>query len=223
MDKKIVIGVLILFFGAWFVLLEAPEKQADTPDTLPWNITHPTPDTVKVFGVTLGTTSLADGEAFFKEQSEISLFKPSTGEMGVEAFIEEVNFNGLKAKMVLTVALPPETIQGMFERGLRMNSTPSGKRITLTNDDLAKVRAARISSITYLPNVRVEEAIISKRFGQPQTRVREKASGVIHWLYPQHGLDIVMNGNEKPVFQYQTLKDFEALRAPLLKDGEVLN
>jgi len=120
--------------------------------------------------------------------------------MGVEAFFEEVNFNGLKAKIVMTIAVPAEELQGMFERGLRMNSTPSGKRITLTADDLARVRAVPISSLTYLPVTRVEESVITKRFGEPAQRVREKKTNIIHWLYPQHGLDVVLDA--KPLFQY---------------------
>jgi hypothetical protein len=103
-----------------------------------------------------------------------------------------------------------------------MNSTPSGKRITLTADDLLIARNAPVASLTYLPTVRLEESIITKRFGQPDMRVREKTSGVTHWLYPKHGLDIVLNGNEKPVLQYLSPKDFELLREPLLKNGEVL-
>lgn len=224
MDKRILIGALALFFVSWLVLLKAPEDTSATPTTLPWNITHPTPETTQVFGVILGKTTLDEAAQLFKHEAEteISLFKPSTGDMSVEAFIEEVNFNGLKAKMTLTVALSADVLQAMFERGLRMNSTPSGKRITLTADDLAVVRAAPINSLTYLPAARLDEAIISKRFGQPSERIREKDSGVTHWLYARHGLDVVLSGNEKPVLQYVPLKDFERLRAPLLLGGELL-
>lgn len=224
MDKKIIIGALALFFVSWYLLLQAPEEAADTPATLPWNITHPSPETTQVFGVTLGKTTLDEAAHIFKHEAEteISLFKPTEGNLSVEVFIEEVNFNGLKAKMTLTVALAPEVMQKMFERGLRMNSTPSGKRITLTADDLAAVKAAPISSLTYLPAARLDEAIISKRFGEPTERIRETTSGVMHWLYAQHGLDVVLSGNEKPVLQYVPLKNFELLRAPLLKNGEIV-
>lgn len=225
MDKRIIAGGIALFLISWFVLMQAPEDTKQTPDTLPWNITHPTPETTKVFGITLGQNTLDEVANLYKHEAEIeiSLFKPNAGPMTVEAFIEEVNFNGLKAKMTMTVDLKPEVMQAMFEHGLRMNSTPSGKRITLTADDLAMVRNAPINSLTYLPAARLEEAIIIKRFGAPTERIREKESGVIHWLYAQHGLDVVMNGSEKPVLQYVPLRDFERLRAPLLQHGELLN
>lgn len=199
-----------------------PDESANDRDTLPWNISHPTPDTTRVFGVTLGKNTLGDAEGAFKEQAEISLFKPADASMAVEAFIEEVNLNGLKAKIVMTVAISQEELQGMFGRGLRMNSTPSGKRITLTPDDLARVRQAPVTSLAYLPAVKLEQAVLAKRFGAPAERVRETQSGAEHWLYPQHGLDVALGGKEKPLLQYVSPRDFDLLRAPLLANGEIL-
>src|ERR1035437_513402 len=222
MDKKIILGVVALIIVSISIILMVPDKSVSTPDTLPWNITHPTPDTTRVFGITLGKSTLDEVAHIYKEQAEleISLFKPTDVKTGVEAFFEDVHFNGLKAKIVMTIAVPAEELQGMFERGLRMNSTPSGKRITLTAAELARVRAVPIASLTYLPTTQVEESVITKRFGEPAQRIREKKTNLIHWLYPQHGLDVVLDA--KPFFQYLPLKDFELLRAPLLANGEVL-
>jgi hypothetical protein len=224
MDKKMIIGVFALFFAAWLLLLKAPENNVDTPATLPWNITHPTPETTQVFGLTLGKTTLAEAAQLFKHEAatEISLFKPHEGNLSVEIFIEEVNFNGLKAKMTLTVALAPAVMQGMYERGVRLNGTGSGKRITLTAEDIELARAAPLNSVTYLPAASLDESIISKHFGLPSERIRETASGETHWLYAQHGLDVLLGSNQKAVFQYVPLKDFELLRAPLLKQGAVI-
>ena len=221
-DKKIILSVIALVVAYFSFVLMQPDKAVNTGDTLPWNIAHPTPDTIRVFGVTLGQSTLADAEQTFKEQAEIVLFKSDDAKMAVEAFIEEVNFNGLKAKMVMTVAIPPEEMQGMFDRGLRTSGTPSGKRITLAADDLERVRKAPVASLTYLPAVRLEEAVLAKRFGTPSQRVRETRSGVVHWLYPQHGLDVVLGGSEKPLLQYVSPRDFELLRTPLIANGEVL-
>lgn len=224
MDKKIILGVIALAIVSMTLLLMAPDNSTHTPDTLPWKISHPTPDTSRVLGITLGQTTLDEAAQAFKNEAEveISLFKPTDGLMGVEAFFEEVNFNGLKAKIVLTINLPPEVLEGMFQRGLRLNSTPSGKRVTLTHDDEMKVRQTPISSMAYLPNVRLEENIFAKRFGEPAERVRETKSGVTHWLYPQQGLDIAVSEKEKPILQYVAPKDFELLRGPLLANGEVV-
>lgn len=222
MDKKIILGVVALIVVTISLILMVPDNSVSTPDTLPWKISHPTPETTRVFGITLGKSTLDEVAHTYKYETEleISLFKPVDAAMGVEAFFEEVNFNGLKAKIVMTIAVPAAELQGMFERGLRMNSTPSGKRITLTADDLARVRSLPVASLTYMPTARLEQSIIEKRFGEPAQRVREKKTNLVHWLYPQHGLDVVLDA--KPFFQYLPTKDFELLRAPLLANGEVL-
>lgn len=222
MDKKIVLGITGLIVALASLAWLLPDQSTSTGDTLPWHITHPTPDTTRVVGVTLGSSTLGEAEQVFQEAAEVSLFKPNEGKLAVEAFFEEVKLNGLKAKIVLTIALSQEELQGMFERGLRMNATSSGKRITLNTDDLAKVRQAPIASLSYLPSVQLEEAILSKRFGTPAERIKEKKSGAVHWLYPQHGLDITLGNGEKPLLQYLPPRDFNQLRTPLLAAGEVL-
>jgi hypothetical protein len=222
MDKKIILGItgLIVALGTLAWLL--PDHSTSSGDTLPWHITHPTPDTTRVLGVTVGSSTLGETEQSFQEAAEISLFKPNEGKLAVEAYFDEVKLNGLKAKIVVTIGLTQEELQGMLERGLRMNATGSGKRITLNTDDLAKVRQAPITSLSYLPTVQLEEAVLTKRFGAPAERIKEKKSGSIHWLYPQHGLDITLSTSEKPLLQYLPPKDFDQLRTPLLAAGEVL-
>lgn len=222
MDNKILWGVIVFAAAALSIALMLPDQSVNTGDTLPWNITHPTPGATRVLGVTLGKSTINDAEQSFKETAEVSMFKSADSKLVIEAFFDEVNLNGLKAKIVMTLDIPPSELPGIFERGLRMNSTASGKRITLNPDDLARVRNAPISSLTYLPTVRLDEAIFTKRFGNPAERVRETKSGAIHWLYPQHGLDITLSSSEKPILQYLSPANFELLSAPLRAQGEIL-
>jgi hypothetical protein len=225
MDRKIILGVTALAVFSITLILQAPDNSEHTPDTLPWNITHPTPETTRVLGITLGQSTLKDAEKIFKHEAEleISLFKPTDGKLGVEAFTDEVNFNGLKAKIVMNIGVPADELQGMYQRGLRINNTPSGKRITLTFDDLERVKSVPIASLTYLPTVSLEQSVIAKRFGNPAQRILEKDTGLEHWLYPENGLDVVTGAKQKPLLQYLPPKDFDLLRAPLLSKGEVLN
>jgi hypothetical protein len=83
------------------------------------------------------------------------------------------------------------------------------------------MRSWPISSLTYLPSLQVDDAIFLKRFGQPAQRIKEKKSGLVHWLYPQDGLDITLGGG-KPLLQYVPPKDFDKLTRPLLENGEIL-
>lgn len=222
MDKNIVLGVVALVAVSIGVLLMLPDNSEHSPDTLPWAIKHPTPDAVQVFKITLGQSTLEQAEQVLKEPPEISLFKSPEGKMNIEAFFEELNLNGLKAKFILSVDLPSEQLQKLYERGARMNGTPSGKRITLQESDLGEVRKGTVTSLTYLPTIQLSDAVISKRFGEPTERIREKDSGAVHWLYPANGLDITLSEREKPLFQYVQPRNFDLLRAPLLKHGELV-
>ena len=54
------------------------------------------------------------------------------------------------------------------------------------------------------------------RFGEPGERlvVSEKR---VHLLYPDKGLDVVVDGNGKELLQYVAPRDFAELREPLNK------
>jgi hypothetical protein len=212
------VGVLsaLLLVAAYFT-----PGSPNRSDDFPWHIEHPTPDSVSVFGLTLGKSSANEAEQRFKEEAKPSLFKSPEGKMIAEIFFEQVDMAGLRSRVVLTIDVPEQELVGMYERGLRMAATGSGKKITMTTDDVARLRTLPIGSLTYLPSLHVEEPIFLKRFGQPAQRIREKDSGLVHWLYPQHGLDITLGGG-KPLLQYVPPRDFDKLALPLQKNGEVL-
>ena len=220
-ENKIYWGVGILsvalLLGAFIIPGDRPDKS-----DLPWHIEHPTADSVSVFGLTLGVSTPAEAEQRFRELAVPSLFKSPAGVLAAEVFFEQVNLAGLRSRVVVTVDIAPDEIQGMYERGLRIAGTGSGKKITLTADDVARVMATPISSLTYLPGVRVDEALFLKRFGKPTQIIKENKSGTMHWLYPQNGLDITLSAGEKPLLQYVAPREFTKLIAPLLANGEVV-
>lgn len=221
-DSKIYwsVGILsaVLIVTAFF----SPDEPRRIDD-LPWHIEHPTPDSVRVFGLTLGKSTTNEAELRFQEEAKPSLFKSPDGKMIVEIFFEQVILSGLPSKIVLTIDVPEAQLKGMYERGLRIAATGSAKKITMTADDIETIRAYPISSLTYLPNLRLDEAIFLKRFGQPAQRIQENKSGLIHWLYPQNGLDIAMSKGQKPLLQFVPPKDFDKLARPLIENGVVLN
>ncbi|MEW5943041.1 MAG: hypothetical protein AB1710_04195 [Pseudomonadota bacterium] len=209
---------IALLIGSFFM----PGKPG-SQNELPWQIEHPAPDTVRIFGLTLGSSTADDAERRFQEEAKPGMFKSPDGKLVAEVFFEQVSLGGLKAKMVATIAVPDEELKGMYERGTSIASTGSGKKITLAPADVAKIRKLPISGLTYMPGVRIEEEMFAKRFGQPAQRIKEKKSGAVHWLYPQNGLDITLGGKEKPVLQYVPPGDFNKLIQPLLAEGEVLS
>lgn len=220
-ESKIYWGVgimsVLLLVGTYFL----PGKPGRADD-VPWHIEHPTPTSVRIFGLTLGEASTNDAADRFREEGKPSLFKSSADKLVAEVFFEQVELAGMRSKIVVTIAVPEAELKEMYERGLRMAAIGSGKKITMTPDDIARLRTLPISSLTYMPGVRVEEAMFLKRFGQPVMRIKEKKSGAVHWLYPQNGLDITLGEGEKPLLQFVPPKDFDRLLTPLKESGETL-
>ena len=213
------VGIVSVLFIAGSMLIPGEPRRSDD---LPWHIEHPTPDSVRVFGLTLGESVANEAELRFKEEAKPSLFKSPDGKMIAEVFFEQVDLAGLRSRVVLTIDVPEAELQGMYERGLRMAATGSGKKVTMTPEDIARLRTWPISSLTYLPSLQVEETVFLKRFGQPAQRIRENKTGLVHWLYPQDGLDITLGAGEKPLLQYVAPRNFDKLVQPLLANGEVL-
>ena len=221
MTRKIYWGVAALivaiFIGDFFI------PHTNTEDNLlPWHIEHPTASSTRIFGVTLNENTLSEAEQSFKEDAQVSMFKSPQGKLTTEAYFDEVILNGLKATIVVTMAVPDGEMQAMLERSVRAQGVGSGKQITLTSGDVANVRRLPVSSLTYLPSVHLNEATFIQRFGTPTQRIKE-SSGVIHWLYAQHGLDITFDGAAKPILQYVAPADFTKLSAPLMATGQAID
>jgi hypothetical protein len=221
MERKVLWGIILMSIAVFVTLLAVGGKPIEKTD-FPWHIEHPTAGGLRIFGLTLGESNTEDADNAFGEKAEPSLFKSPSGDLVMEMFFEEVRPAGLKAKLVMVIDVSDTDIHAMYERGARMSSTGSGKKITLATEDLLRVRQMPIASLTYMPSIKIDEATFIKRFGQPAQRIKEKKSGTIHWLYPQHGVDIAMSATDKPILQYISPKNFEKLSRPLLTTGEVI-
>ena len=218
MDIKIIAGVLLLAAVALFVGLMIPGGGERPVQTFPWQINQTVDGTTQVFGLTLGQSTLQQAEHVFQSEGELSLFEPAPdkGQRVVEAYFDKVNLGGLSAKCIAVMALTPEQLQTMFERGTRISTLGDGSRkVTLHAEDVAQVRATAIYSITYLPRIRLEKDLLEKRFGKPTQVITEKESNTRHWLYPQLGLDIALDEKNNAVLQYVAPAQFEQLVRPL--------
>ncbi len=209
------LGVIALAIVLLVIGMMLPVKSIAPSSELPWHIEHDA-NGMRVFGLTLGRSTLAEAQNKFQEQPEISMFVSETGKFAAEAYFDQVNLGGLRAKVVLTAALSQAVLQEMYERGLRISGMSSGRKIELHPDDKKKVSDSVIASINYLPSATLEEALLVQRFGEPARRVREQQNDILHLLYPQHGLDIALNQKNKTVFQYVPPQDFAVLMAPLM-------
>lgn len=219
MDRKIVLSVIgAAILGFFAILLLMPTSTDDGIDRMPWQFTQDGTGRTHVFGLTLGQTTLNEVRAAFGEIGEITLFQNSAAAQmySVEAFFEQIYLKRLRADFVMTLDVEQATLSAMSERGLRISQLASGsKKIKLDPADAALLANRPIRSIAYLPKARLDSALIEQRFGAPSEQLTESKSGIVHWLYPQRGLDIARDPAGQTIIQYVNPSDFDSLRVPL--------
>lgn len=233
MQKKIIIGIIVVCMMVFLASLLKPvtvgnSEQDEAPQGashalqqqeqfLPWQIDINPAGFSRVFGITLGETTLQEANSIFHDSAEVSLFVSPMEQYKVEAYFDKVILGGFSAKIVLVINLPQDQLATMYARGSRVSSLGSGrKKVTIAQEDLIQVMLSPVASLTYLTHARVDDDFMIKRFGEPSHRVQEQNGGVIHWLYPERGLDVVLNDRGNAVFQYISPGLFDELMAPLL-------
>ncbi|OOZ36036.1 hypothetical protein [Solemya velesiana gill symbiont] len=217
MDRKIVLGILSLSLIALAIAILIPSGRVpDSKPTLPWQIQIDGRGLPTVFDLTLGESTLSSAQGIFKETGDISLFATPDDHLSAEAFFERLYINGIRASMILTLDLDQGTLSDMFDRGVRLQKLETGNRkISLAGEDYDRLATARINHITYVPAANLDGELIKGRFGEPVRRIMEPETGAEHWLYPEKGLDIALNPDEKEVFQYVIPAEFDRILEPL--------
>jgi len=212
-----VLAAALLILAAAIVVPVFFVEQEEAPRNLPWQV-EPVDGTIRIFGITLGQTTLGEAEQQLGEPATVSLFRTPSDELDVEAYFDQVNLSGLDARLVATVTLSRPALEGMFDRGLRVSTLGSGTRkVTLAPEDLRKVKDSAVGSLTYLPKIHLTEEQVRGRFGEPDKRISDLETGAEHWLYPKLGLDVAIHPEQKEVLQYVPPERFDAITAPLLE------
>jgi hypothetical protein len=212
MERTLVLTLVSLTLLAIGLAVVLPGGRVVDPDPkLPWRITLSTDGSARVFGLILGHSALAEAQRLLGEKGELTLFVAKEDRLTLEAYFDRVVLSGLQASMVLTLHLPREQLRAMYDRGSRVSRLGSGEaKVTLSEVDRENATHALIQGITYLPLADVPEEVLGKRFGPPTERI-PVGNGIVHWLYPDQGLDIILSPGHKEVFQYVPPRDFSRL------------
>ena len=182
---------------------------------LPWQIEILPDGSSKVFGVILGQTTLGEAAAQLGDDMALAVWV-ARGEAGsLELYYGQYRAGLLSAKLVLATDMAADSINSMRENAVEKDVLETGARkYRLNRDDHAKAFKAVIQTIACVPAVNLDHDIITKRFGEAD-EVIQKNNGVTHYLYPDRGLDVILNEDGKEVLQYVAPAEFSRLREPL--------
>ena len=218
MERKILLTVVVLRLAALALAILLPGgRSIEQNPKLPWVISIDREGFPMVFGLTIGKSTLEDVRRNFQEQGITNLFVSPDRQLAVETYFQGLYLSGIKADMVVTLDLPQSQLDRIYDQGLRISQLESGaKKVKLTEQNLESVAGGIIGHITYIPSADLTEDLIRNRFGEPSGQTAEE-SGIVHWLYPEKGLDIAVNPNGREVFQYVQPSRFDTVTVPLVK------
>lgn len=211
---KTALGVLLVSLLMIVIALLMPRGDVDEIALLPWKI-EPIGDSIRVFGLTLGQTTLGVAEQRFQGDAEVSLFRRDENVYSMEAYFDKVELAGLSAKMVLVMDMSQAQLAEIYARGARISTLGSGSnKVSLSTADLHLTRQTPVASITYLPSISLKPLQVERAFGVPRQTINENEDKA-HWLYPDLGLDVLLSEKEQDVLQYVKPSRFEQILKPL--------
>lgn len=200
-------------------LLNACSDSAMRDDLYPWQVKPVANGNSQVFGIELGKANFSQAQGIMGRRYDAAVFENKDGSLSLELFYKEITLGGLTAKFVLTLGANAEELQRLKGRPLKKETMESGViKYTVAKNDSDELMAMDITAITYMPITDLEEDVIRNRFGEPAEKIRTHESAQ-HWLYPEKGLDLIINAEGKEILQFVPPREFGKLVKPLKVRG----
>lgn len=208
----LIIAALVLPF---LVPIGSQRPGVDPEASLPWQIEVDGQGGSRVFGLRPGASTLGELRQRLGGELEVAIIAAPNEVGTLEAYVAQVPLGFVLARVIATVDAEKSQIIAMRERALKAEHMESATRkIKLHPDDLAVADSLPVKAISVIPTVNLDETTVIQRFGQPGERIAlgEKR---VHLLYPDKGLDVVVDADGKELLQYVAPRHFDLLRAPL--------
>jgi len=207
---------LTIIVAAFLYLKPAGDYSSQTIKGLPWQIELLPDGTSRVFGVTLGQSTLGDAREQLGDDMELAIIVVAADDHGLEMFYSHYTAGVFSGKLIVAADIGPDTLEQLLDRAVNAEYLESGARKFHVNpDDLPVAYQAAVKSITFIPGIALDEQTALKHFGTPAETIR-RSDQVAHLLYPGKGLDLTINKDGKDVLQYVAPREFADLRDPLL-------
>ncbi|MFP4251726.1 MAG: hypothetical protein ACOCY2_00045 [Guyparkeria sp.] len=219
--RRLVTATRSIALGATVLVGLLAGCESTPPDHafLPWDVEVNDSGQVEVFGVTLGESSLLDFKRRYDQKADLAMFAKPGEPLSLEAFFGRMNVGPLSAKVILVADVEQETLERWAEESRIADPTPSGARkLSMSDEALLEAQDQPIRSISYAPSADYEEELITRRFGEPAEkrpiprgeRDQDEPPAML-WLYPEKGVAITVEEDDKELFQYINPEDFDQL------------
>ena len=209
----VLIGLVAMALAIPFFLPKPEHGMA--PGVLPWQVEALPEGRSRALGLELPGSTLQDARQRFGDDFEIGLIANPDGALALEAYFSRARLGFVTGKLVFTMQARPQELAALAARAPDSEALRSGARkLVLSASDRTAAVDRQIASIAFIPSVDLDEAAILRRFGAPQQRL-PASDGAEHLLYPDRGLDLLLDPAGKEVLQYVAPRDFDAVLEPL--------
>lgn len=209
--------LIFLMIGTAMMIAVIGQHETDYQQQLdynPWDIDILEGGSSRVFGITLGKTSIQEANQIYAHFAKTLLLvntnDDGSSNLRMQARYDELTIGGIVAEIRLDYQLDQQQLQQIYNESQdKIEAAPqpiqSLSPIELSPEIEARYLATPVSMITFLPAIDIGENLIRQRFGQPgsETRVDDSYS---QWNYPTLGLTIRLYSNQPDHFIYQPLK-----------------
>ncbi len=192
------------------------ERSQPKEDVYPWQVVIQADGKSRVFGITLNQSRLLDATEVLGSNYELGLFETENQPLSLEAYFNEVTLGGISGKFILTLQASQMELTALRDQAVKRKVLESGaRRYTVSYADKLRLTERTITSLAYIPYINLDEEIIKQRFGDPAERIVVDQMRQ-HLLFPELGLDLLLDKKGKELLQYVVPAEFGKLKQPLL-------
>jgi len=210
--KYFIALLIVILVTVGLAFFNSDKQHNDEPLTgLPWQIDKLPGGNTRVFGITLGRTTLYEAIELLGDDLDLAIIAAPREAGALEAYYSHYSAGPITGKLILMLEIAPDALLTLRKRAFKDGGT---RRYHLHPDDLPFAYRAPVKVITFLPSFNLDEEIVQARFGAPAETIQVHSQQK-HLLYPDKGLDLILNTDSKEVLQYLSPGEFSTHRAQL--------
>ncbi len=212
-QKILIAGLLALTVYTFW-----PRDNNQVPAIEQWHLAIGESGSTEFMGLIIGETSLAKAQLLFDDSGEVAVFLAKKNQLKkvpqLEVFFDELPDGG---RMILNLEAE-ELLRKIVKANHRPNVLPNGTiKLAVPPEYVKDVRRLKITSVTFLPPVRIDLKSLEMVYGPPESSIAT-IDGNLHLLYPALGLDLIRGEDGIDILQLTPVSHFSELVAPLQKE-----
>jgi hypothetical protein len=196
------IRFILIFSVLVFAFLFFSTQDIKAPNIqMPWQSYKNEQQQTVAFGLTINKSSLEEVLRVFGGEAEMALFE-NNNKYDLEVFFKHTKVGGLSGSLVIALNIG-KALTFIKENIKQSNKLPSLKGIKMLINEYAKNKLLhlKIKHLSFIPKASLNKAIITERFGTPNSIKKEK--DIEHWIYPKKGLKIILVSEKRNILEYE--------------------